>query len=230
MNGKVPHRAFVYVAGERISNRFLRPTQSGWVRRCRVCEADKEPTIRNFILVLRLASHIILDRTCRVCRKNSIGEGMLTCSHCGRSLPATVEFFGVNRGRLIHKCRECQRPTALDAVKLWRRKNPDRARIVATLSRARLRAKKAGEEFDEVAPRALLQDLPKKCQCCGVEMGDQVVRGKNRWASLDRIRPDQGYVRGNIGIICYRCNVLKSDGTKEEFEAIVGYLGGVHHE
>lgn len=229
MNGEVPTTSFVTIGGNRISKRFLRETEKGWLRRCRICGVDKEATPQNFIPTWR-PKFMILDRICRECRIRLIGKGERTCSRCRRSLPATTEFFGVNRGRLEHTCRKCQRPSALEAVKRWRKKSPDRARFVAMLSRARLRAKKANVAFDEDAAHALLHSFPKNCKCCGAEMGEQTVRGKNRWVSLDRIRPDQGYVKGNIGIICYRCNVLKSDGTLEEFEAIVRYLGGVRHE
>jgi hypothetical protein len=55
-------------------------------------------------------------------------------------------------------------------------------------------------------------------------MGDRVVRGTYRWSSLDRIEPRHGYVRGNIGVLCYRCNNLKRDGMLDEFEAISAYM------
>ena len=222
--------SFVEVANERVSKRFLHKTEAGWVRRCRVCGIDKAPTVKNFILVLRLATHTILDRTCRDCRKKAIGKGTRICSRCKLSMPACTEFFGVNRGRLKHICRQCMRPAFVDGTLRWRRNHPERARITAGVARARYTAKRRGMEFDEQAVRNLLGEMPKNCQCCGAEMGAQVVRGKKRWASLDRINSEEGYVKGNIAIICYRCNVLKSDGTLEEFEAIARYLGGVHHD
>ena len=42
--------------------------------------------------------------------------------------------------------------------------------------------------------------------------------------SLDRISPTQGYVEGNVRIISYRANMLKSNSTLEEMRLIVSDL------
>ncbi len=81
-----------------------------------------------------------------------------------------------------------------------------------------------GVPFDETAIRSALASSTDKCPCCGTKMGSTPKRGKNRWASVDRVIPSAGYVNGNIAIICYRCNVLKSDGLLTEFECIVTYI------
>ena len=221
---EVPLTSFVVTAGERISQRFLQEKEGRWVRTCRVCGAEKEPTIQNFILVRRYETHIILDRTCRDCRKSSIGVGSRVCSRCGKSLPATCEFFGENRGYLKHICRECLRPEGLKATKRWQKNHPQRAKITDAIANARWRARNGGWEFDELAVRSSLVDLPRNCACCNIEMGSEKVNGKSRWPSVDRVDPKKGYIRGNIKIICYRCNVLKSDGQIEEFEAIARYM------
>lgn len=44
--------------------------------------------------------------------------------------------------------------------------------------------------------------------------------GSHFTASLDRIRPELGYVEGNIQWVCWRANTLKSDITKEESEKL----------
>ena len=43
---------------------------------------------------------------------------------------------------------------------------------------------------------------------------------RNMWASIDRIDPRIGYVAGNVRIISFRANVLKSNGTPEEIMAV----------
>ena len=42
--------------------------------------------------------------------------------------------------------------------------------------------------------------------------------------SVDRIRGELGYVRGNICVISWRANKLKADATAEELEAIAAYI------
>lgn len=81
-----------------------------------------------------------------------------------------------------------------------------------------------GVPFDEMAIRSALASSTGMCPCCGAKMGSAPKHGKNRWPSVDRIIPSAGYVSGNIAIICYRCNVLKSDGVLTEFECLVAYI------
>ena len=78
---------------------------------------------------------------------------------------------------------------------------------------------------------AFLKTLTRQshCECCdreldysGIGMGNQAPL---RAPTLDRINNERGYVRGNVGIICWRCNVLKKDGCQEEFLAILKYMG-----
>lgn len=44
--------------------------------------------------------------------------------------------------------------------------------------------------------------------------------------SLDRHIPELGYIRGNIVVMSNRANVLKNNGTLDEFERLVTYLKG----
>lgn len=45
--------------------------------------------------------------------------------------------------------------------------------------------------------------------------------------SLDRLIPAKGYVKGNVRVISRRANCLKSNGTLEEFRAVMAYMEGV---
>lgn len=42
--------------------------------------------------------------------------------------------------------------------------------------------------------------------------------------SLDKIIPEKGYTKGNVAVICYRCNVIKSFGTAEEHRRIAEFI------
>ena len=42
--------------------------------------------------------------------------------------------------------------------------------------------------------------------------------------SIDRMKPDLGYVPGNVRIVSQKANRLKQNATKEELEAIVEYM------
>jgi hypothetical protein len=44
--------------------------------------------------------------------------------------------------------------------------------------------------------------------------------------SLDRIDSDKGYVKGNVQVISYRANMLKSNASIEELEKVLNWMKG----
>lgn len=134
-----------------------------------------------------------------------------------------------------NKCVDCERATGLKkyaarmtdgglALRVkaqdWRRTNPA-AYALANLKR---RAKEAGFEFSLTRDDLL---FPERCQCCNqvMEIGETPSGAPTRQSpSVDRIDSAKGYTPDNIAFICFRCNVLKRDGTVEEFEKIIAYM------
>lgn len=89
---------------------------------------------------------------------------------------------------------------------------------------AKQRATATGLPFD-----LTVQDIviPEVCPVFGVklEWGVGNMGWRNMWApSLDKIKPELGYVRGNVMIISNRANHLKSNGSISEFEAVLAYM------
>ncbi|HEY1858660.1 hypothetical protein [Acidocella sp.] len=89
---------------------------------------------------------------------------------------------------------------------------------------ARDRASSKGLPFD-LTPGDI--SVPEFCPVLGIRL--EWGRGQMGWRnmtapSLDRVRPQLGYVRGNVRIISNRANHLKSNGTITEFEAVLIYM------
>lgn len=64
-----------------------------------------------------------------------------------------------------------------------------------------------------------------RCPCCGHKMIAQVDKGRNvRAITLDRVHNDRGYVRGNVEIICWTCNVRKRDMTAADLRQLAEYV------
>jgi hypothetical protein len=78
---------------------------------------------------------------------------------------------------------------------------------------AKRRARELGILFD-IVPEDLLP-LPEVCQFTRLPFDFTPKGGKAspQSASLDRIKPDRGYVRGNVRVISYKANTLKNDCT-----------------
>jgi hypothetical protein len=55
--------------------------------------------------------------------------------------------------------------------------------------------------------------------------GNKGQRGfVNDSPSIDRLDSSLGYVKGNVKIICWRANRVKSDATVEELRAILNFM------
>jgi len=83
---------------------------------------------------------------------------------------------------------------------------------------ARDRAKDAGLPFD-----LTLEDIvvPETCPVFGMRLERSGGLRNPNLASIDRIEPSLGYVRGNVWIISWRANRLKCDASVDELVTLV---------
>lgn len=61
------------------------------------------------------------------------------------------------------------------------------------------------------------------CPCCNREMS-YIRTIYDFKATADRKDNSKGYIKGNVFMICLRCNSLKSDGNLNEFKNIIKYM------
>jgi hypothetical protein len=89
---------------------------------------------------------------------------------------------------------------------------------------AKNRAKALGIEFSITTADIV---VPTHCPVLGIELkysrGERGF-GANASPSIDRFNNDKGYTPDNICIISNRANLLKRDGTLDEFRKIVAYM------
>lgn len=118
-------------------------------------------------------------------------------------------------------------------VATWREANPEanremkqRSYIANPKSRmlgaAKKRAEKAEVPFDIVADDI---EIPTHCPVFGFELVDGGDR--NNSPSLDRIKPELGYVKGNIQVISTRANRIKNDATPEEMRRLADFMAKI---
>ena len=93
---------------------------------------------------------------------------------------------------------------------------------------ARARAKKRGLSFE-----LKLSDIviPPTCPVLGIPIAAGHSANKTGPAAsaptLDRINPALGYVPGNVAVISWRANRLKSDATLAELRAVTTWVESV---
>jgi len=87
---------------------------------------------------------------------------------------------------------------------------------------ARTRAKEQGLPFD-ISPSDIV--IPEFCPILGIKLDrDRQDKTKQSSPSLDKVIPELGYVKGNIEVISYRANRMKSDLTMEVINKLVEYI------
>jgi len=78
---------------------------------------------------------------------------------------------------------------------------------------------------------AHLQEIaPELCPVLGVELiytGDG-GRGNPHTASLDRIEPEKGYVVGNVQIVSYLANRMKSNASEGELRRFAAWVSATY--
>ena len=62
--------------------------------------------------------------------------------------------------------------------------------------------------------------IPKKCPVLGIRLVRNKKQQLDNSATIDRIKPQLGYVKGNIWVISQRANRIKNNATLNELELI----------
>jgi hypothetical protein len=108
--------------------------------------------------------------------------------------------------------------TSKKARAFWLNSHPSNELFAA----AKRRAKDKGLPFN--ITRDDIQ-IPEKCPVLGIRLV-RAIDGKRTDASpsVDRTKPELGYVKGNVRVISWRANDLKGNASVEELEAVIAYL------
>lgn len=97
------------------------------------------------------------------------------------------------------------------AAKKWVAENP----VKSMMAKAKHRALKRGIAFNLTVDDV---PIPEFCPVLGIKLGAGAAA-----PSIDRIDNALGYVRGNVVVISWRANRLKSDATPQELALIAKF-------
>ncbi len=132
------------------------------------------------------------------------------------------EWYQNNRNRHLEtskKWHQANRNRVNIIRNRWRDSHPDRQLLHNAKMRARVLKLPFNLTIDDIF-------IPEFCLVLGMKLNWTRGRGRTQpdCPSLDRLRPELGYVKENVQVISWRANWLKRDGTLEEFERVVSYL------
>jgi hypothetical protein len=133
---------------------------------------------------------------------------MKTCKLCKKQKDVT-EFHKhkISKDGYCNECKICKHNLAVErhANMVTEKKIFNSAK-----SRASLKNRNFNIEICDII-------IPKICPVLNIEIGSDFDSSP----SIDRIDSTKGYVKGNIRIISRRANILKNNGTIEEFKLIL---------
>lgn len=88
------------------------------------------------------------------------------------------------------------------------------------------RIKKSNMQYDPNIYILLKNEYNKSnlCKCFGIEIQYNKNGHKDNSISIDRVNNNLGYIVGNVQLICYRANAIKSNSTIDELCRIIYYL------
>lgn len=110
------------------------------------------------------------------------------------------------------------------ATNKYREKNKTNPQFIARemCYRSRLRAKQLDIEFNLDADYVLsIWPIENRCPVFGSVFVKDI---KSDCASLDRVDNTKGYIKGNVRVISWKANSLKSNGLLHEFKAVLAYM------
>lgn len=99
----------------------------------------------------------------------------------------------------------------------WQKENIERY----MLAKAKYRAKLVNLEFNIALEDVI---IPKLCPVLKIKLRQSEITPSDNSPVIDRTDNTKGYIKGNINIISFRANRIKSDATFEEIELLYKYL------
>jgi hypothetical protein len=156
---------------------------------------------------------------CKVDKEESqFIHGKTKCHECYRKCKAYYESHREQAIARAEKSNAKKDRTAENKRKREAcRKNPVAYMLWGVKSRAKARGIPFDLTHDDI-------EIPDTCPILGIPLriGDGTPTANS--PSLDRIDPNYGYVKGNVQVISYRANTIKSDATKEELKLVLEHL------
>lgn len=135
----------------------------------------------------------------------------------GKSIEQTREYKRIWQSRAraqnLEHCRAIGRRSEAKS----RSEHPERH----ILRGAKKRAKEKSLDFS-LSKEDIF--IPNKCPILNIPLIKGEKYSNDNSPSLDRIDNNKGYVKGNIIVISQRANMLKSNGSAEEHEAIAKFM------
>jgi len=173
------------------------------------------------------------------------------CSVCGKELPLEAFYKGAGKFGRQSRCKECDKELhASEHYKELRKESRNLRRKFSSADNERDKQKLL--EDDDSYKKAMVRyakqraikknlpfnitykdfDIPEKCPLLDIPLVKHIGDGQasDDSPSLDRIKPELGYVKGNVWVISHKANEVKNNLDTQTLQKIVDNLrnNGIH--
>ena len=150
----------------------------------------------------------------RPCRKghNSPRNQAKQCVQCNKEYRASRGHFAESTRRWNQQ----NRPRLAELRVEYNARYPERRMLRAAKNASKVKSLPYNLTVDDI-------NIPEVCPILGIPLIKQFVKRNGSSPSLDRIVPELGYVKGNVMVISWRANFLKSDASIDEMEQLAQF-------
>ena len=138
---------------------------------------------------------------------------MFTCKKCGKSKPADEMDVGREGRPNQSTCKTCR----YKMQARWKRNHPSFSLTSLARRRSRVDGTPCNIDYTDVV-------VPEFCPVLGVRLSVGPGKIHDFSPTIDRIRPELGYTKGNIAVISYKANRIKNNGSLEDLQAVVRWM------
>lgn len=156
--------------------------------------------------------------TCKRCKVVKPLNHKGRCDGCEKYI---VEYYQNNRDREIARAQKSFRKKSRDEINSYKKKLNRKNPISIILQQARSRAKLKNIPFDLTIDDIV---VPEYCPVLGLKLTVNKGYAKDNSITIDRLIPELGYVKGNVSVISFKANTIKSNSSIEELEKVLSWV------
>ena len=148
------------------------------------------------------------------------------CKDCNNLRTKERYWNDPEKARRLNRERDqANRQKARDKTNAWRKEKKAQDPSYFLWATARNRARKQNIPFNIERSDVV---IPEYCPVLGIKLNLNAKRGFVQDApSIDKIIPELGYTQGNIIVVSYRANQLKSNASMEEMGKLFSFYSSL---
>ncbi len=159
------------------------------------------------------------------CKRCKVDKPLNGRGRCGGCEEYVKNYYKTHRKQEIARSQKNLAKKSREEQNEYKRGLNRQNPLSIILQQAKRRAKLKSVPFDITIDDI---EVPKVCPVLGLPLVVNQGHAKEDSMTLDRIVPELGYVKGNVAVISFKANTIKSNATVEELKKVIEWLQNEH--